>query len=310
MNHNISRLFFYLDILPLDVDFRYFLKMEVRSRSYHYIPKTIEDTRIHYRRFVNALRVGITNVYYRGNKDQNEIVRIFDGHIFMYVHSIHFFLIHELEHFVSSTGQDIMYQNHLALIILFFIVDFQKTMKSKIEYPNQVVSNFVHQLFIQGFRDDLHGISPFQCNLMEIVEKMDLSCSFISLRLLHNPRISILYQKFPVAVPSIPESPKKPTIIVPSTLEDFRMENAELKSVVKVALQEIQRLQTDQATISRDRDIFRVSFMQIFEENAKLKKKISEMENQQIAQTISSPQSSPSLLEGWDINILGLTILS
>lgn len=288
--------------------------MENKTKLATYIPQSSSDNRIHYRRFVNALRVGITNVYYREDEKQREILKIYDDYIFRYVHAIHFFLIHELQRFTIKKGRDMMYQNHLTVIILFFMVDFEIGSRSisQIDFPNSIVGNFVHQLFLKGFQSDLHGISPFECNLMEIIQNMGLHeiYRFDRLRLLKNPRISILYQKFP-SKPEISseiqesESEKKPTVIVPRTSEEVQRENQELKMVVQGALLEIQRMQLEQITITRERDLLRQSVLELFEENAKLKKRISEMENQKIAESISSPQS---LLDGWDMNILGLSL--
>ena len=168
-----------------------------------YIAKSIVENKDHYRRFVRALRVGITSMYYRDDKDLNEILKIYDQHIFTYVHCIHFFIMQELDKYLAVTTGT-MYQNQLALIVLFFILDYERGMKrlgftNTIDYPDEMVGKYIHLLFEEGFKRDFNGITEFECNLLQIIHQLNVDRldSFDRLTLLKNPRISILFKKFP-----------------------------------------------------------------------------------------------------------------
>lgn len=270
-----------------------------------YIAKSVLDSREHYRRFVRALRVGITSIYYRDDKDQQEILKIYDQHIFTYVHGIHFFIMKELEKYVPITSGT-MYQNHLVLIILFFLIDYERGMKrigltDPIDYPNEMVTNFVKLLFKEGFKEDLNGMMEFECNFLPMihilgVDRIDL---FDRLRLLKNPRISILYQKLPRNI-SPPTIPKQETAQVPTENDLLRAENQELRRVLQLALLDITTLQTQKLEILRDRETFRSTILQMHKENESLKAKITKIEQERIIDTLTSPRA----LERFDLSIL------
>lgn len=278
------------------------LKIIERRMSSKYIAKSVTDNREHYRRFVRALRVGISSIYYRDNENVKEILKIYDQYIFIYVHSIHYFIMKELEKYVEITSGT-MYQNHLVLIILFFLIDFERGMKrmgltDSIEYPNEMVANFVKLLFEEGFKGDMNGLKEFDCNILQMihilgVDRMDL---FDRLRLLKIPRISILYQKFPQNIPS----PVQELTPIPTDNEILRAENQELKRVLQLALQDINIIQTQKLEILRDRETFRSTIVQMHTENESLKAKIAKLEQERILHTLTSPRA----LERFDLSLL------
>jgi hypothetical protein len=274
--------------------------------SNKFIAKSVSENREYYRRFVRALRVGITSIYYRENTNQQEILKIYDQHIFTYVHGIHFFIMQELEKYVQVTPGT-MYQNHLVLIILFFLIDYERGMKrigftDPIHYPNEMIAKFVKLLFNEGFKGDSNGITEFDCNLLKMihhlgVDRMDL---FDRLLLLKNPRISILYQKFPRNIPSPPLSPVQEVAPIPTENEMLRAENQELKRVLQLALLDITTIQTQKLEILRDRETFRSTILQMHSENETLKAKIAKLEQERIIDTLTSPRA----LERFDLSIL------
>ena len=275
--------------------------------SSKYIAKSISENKDHYRRFVRALRVGITSIYYRDDKDLNEILKIYDQHIFTYVHGIHFFIMQEMDKYVTVTPGT-MYQNQLVLIILFFLLDYERGMKrfgftNTIDYPDEMIGKFVHLLFEEGFKGDFNGITEFDCNLLQMihilgVDRMDF---FDRFQLLKNPHISILYQKFPRNIsPTLSHGPVQEMAPIVSENDILRAENQELRRVLQLSLSDITTLQTQKLEILRDRETFRSTIFQIYTENESLKAKIAKMEQDRIMDTLTSPR----VLEKFDLSLL------
>lgn len=276
--------------------------------SASYKPKNLIENKEHYRRFVRALRVGISSIYYREDPNLKEILKVYDTFIHTYVHAIHHFILREMNKYTEMRSET-MYQNHLALILLFFMIDYERGMKKvgvvndHIDFPDELVGHFVQHLFVMGFENDSRGITPFRCDLMSIVVKMSLQRmdSFDRLRLLGNPVISIFYNKHsvPVAVPvqEIVAETVHPEVMI-------RKENEELKSLMQIALLQLQNQQLD---FIRERELFRQTLASMQMEKEMLRKRVTELEEEKFLQsfTKSTRVKSPSI-EGFDPNILNL----
>ncbi len=279
--------------------------------SSKYIVKSVLDNKEHYRRFVRALRVGISSIYYREDPNIKEILKIYDTYILTYIHAIHHFLRREMEKYAEIRSET-MYQNHLALILLFFIIDYERGMKKMgivndhIEFPDELVGHFVQHLFVMGFENNFQGITPFRCDLMSIIRKMSLQRidDFDRYQLLGNPTISIYYHKYgvPVAVPiqeKVAETEHSEIVI--------RKENEELKSLMQIALLQIQTLQNQQMDFIREREFFRQTLSSVQIENEKLKKKVSDLEEEKFLHSFTrSPRIKSPIIDGFDPNILNL----
>lgn len=276
-----------------------------RRMSTRYIAKSVSENQCHYRRFVKALRVGITSIYYRDDENLDEILKIYDQYIFTYIHGIHFFIMQEMEKYIAVTTGT-MYQNNLVLIVLFFILDYERGMKrigftNSIDYPNEMIATFVHILFKEGFKGDMNGIVDFDCNLLQIihilgVDRIDL---FNRLKLLKNPRISILYQKFPQHI-SYQPTPEVINIHIPTENDVLRAENQELRRVLQLTLLDITSLQTQKLEILHDRETFRSTIFKLNEEIESLKGKISKMQEESLMDTLTSPRA----LDRFDMTLL------
>ncbi len=280
--------------------------------SIQYKPKNLVENKEHYRRFVRALRVGISSIYYRENPNLKEILKVYDTFIHTYVHAIHHFLVREMNKYTEMKSET-MYQNHLALILLFFMIDYERGMKKigvgmhdHIDFPDELVGHFVQHLFVMGFENDLHGITPFRCDLMSIVVKMSLQRmdTFDRLQLLGTPMISIFYHKHrvPIATPiqEIVAETVHPEVVI-------RKENEELKGLMQIALLQIQTLQNQQLDFIRERELFRQTLVSMQKEKEILIKRVADLEEEKFLQsfTRSTRMKSPSI-EGFDPNILNL----
>lgn len=295
--------------------------MASRHINMDYIPKTVLENQQYYRRFVRALRVGIQTTYYRNDEDKDEILQIYDTYIHIYVHAIHHFLMQEISRRLTTVSNETMYQNRLTLIILFFILDFERGMKSidmeypQVDYPNKMVELFTEYLFEKGFRGMMHGTTPFECDFLEIVTKMGLSHldSFDRLALLKKSSISILYIKigdsgFVDKMESSKTKIQTPFKIQQQTLRIERKispmdlllkENHEYKTMLNMSMIELYQ---ERIQMAQEREIFQMKLSQLHEENEQLKKENEQMKNERMMESLTSPR----VIERFDMNLLNL----
>ncbi len=162
---------------------------------FNYTSLELENKKSHntsvFRKSYIALRRGIQSIYYREDNERDTILKIYDNNAYYYMDYIYDIIIAKIKFICNDYSKNVMFNNMLILILLFFIVDYRNLENKNIEK----IDEFLNLIVNEGLKYNL-GNGYFQLNLNIVLQILNLDIhDFTNLLLLKNPSISIFYNK-------------------------------------------------------------------------------------------------------------------
>jgi hypothetical protein len=150
----------------------------------------IEKNRIRFRKSFNSLFRGIQQVYFRKSFFRDEILEIYGNHFYEHIEFIFEKLRDRLEQRIRDFSMNIMYNNILNVIVLFFILDYQKIYRNE-----KGIDAFIDKIFDIGFSFE-EGKGYFHLDLKYVIETIGFHYEqFENIKKLEIPILSILFSK-------------------------------------------------------------------------------------------------------------------
>ncbi len=150
----------------------------------------IEKNRIRFRRSFETLLRGIQQVYFRNSSFRDEILEIYGNHFYEHIEFIFEKLRNRLEKHIQEYSLNTMYNNILNVIVLFFILDYQKMYRNE-----KGIDAFIDKIFDIGFTFE-NGSGYFHLDLKYVIESIGFRYEqFENLQKLETPIVSILFSK-------------------------------------------------------------------------------------------------------------------
>ncbi len=150
----------------------------------------IDRNRLRFRKSFETLFRGIQQVYFRTSVYRDDIIEIYRRYFYEYIELIFEKIRDTMEKRMQDFTMNTMYNNILNLIVLFFILDYQK-----ISNQERGIHVFIDKIFDIGFSFD-EGKGYFHLDLKYVVETIGFNYrQFANLQKLETPILSILYSK-------------------------------------------------------------------------------------------------------------------
>ena len=150
----------------------------------------IDRNRLRFRKSFETLFRGIQQVYFRTSVYRDDIIEIYRRYFYEYIELIFEKIRDTMEKRMQDFTMNTMYNNILNLIVLFFILDYQK-----ISNHERGIHAFIDKIFDIGFSFD-GGKGYFHLDLRYVVETIGFDYRrFTNLHKLETPILSILYSK-------------------------------------------------------------------------------------------------------------------
>ncbi len=144
-----------------------------------------------FKKSYTALRRGILSIYFREDIEKDSILKLYDEHIFTYIDYIYDIIIAKVKNICKDYSKNIMFNNLLILILLFFIIDYRHVEN----YQLEKIDEFFEIIVNEGLKYN-NGNGYFQLNLNIVIQMIHLDLqNFQNLLLLKNPNVSIFYNK-------------------------------------------------------------------------------------------------------------------